>query len=570
MLGLPLAGLMWLGGRVVREEDAAFQHRLRDLMTGQLGNVDRLVVTHFEGIARRLRSSTKLEAFDAETVRAAVRGEPLAQQMIVLDTQGKLEHPHLEEPLNQGEREFLAESRQMLLDGDLARAAGIAVGTRGRPPETQAPGTRAAQDQRPGSNQTDGWYVWYQGRGVQLIFWRRLDDGRVVAVAIERARWLADLIASLPETIPENAGPENTAPDAAGASGIGTDSARIRLVDSVGQTVYEWGRYQPEPSEVAFAESTVSQPLATWRLQAFVPQSLMSGADRSRWFQVISGIAAIGLTLLLVAAIFWRGYAQDMKNALQRVSFVNQVSHELKTPLTNIRMYADLLERDLSILDEDTARRPLTRLQVILQESQRLSRLIGNVLTFARQQRCTLQLNPRPGLLDDIVRQTVQQFAPSLARMNLHVELDLKASSPVRVDPDAVEQILVNLIGNVEKYASTGRLLKIATRLHDGTSIITVEDRGPGIPASERESVFRPFYRLSDRIEDAAGTGIGLAIVRELSRLHGGDTRIVDAECGACFEVTLKSEPDQSVAPDALDRPHHRAADATATEGTKP
>jgi len=103
-----------------------------------------------------------------------------------------------------------------------------------------------------------------------------------------------------------------------------------------------------------------------------------------------------------------------------------------------------------------------------------------------------------------------------------------------------VEQILVNLFSNVEKYAASGGVLQVASSQTGETTTITVSDGGPGIPARQHEAIFQPFYRSSDRLVDVAGTGIGLSIARELAQLHGGDVRLVDSETGACFEVTLK------------------------------
>ncbi|MCH7728560.1 MAG: hypothetical protein IH991_19070, partial [Planctomycetes bacterium] len=110
-----------------------------------------------------------------------------------------------------------------------------------------------------------------------------------------------------------------------------------------------------------------------------------------------SALAVMGVALGGLAIYLYRGHAREMHEASQRVNFVNQVSHELKTPLTNIRMYADLMELDLQAIDAESAAKPHSRLQVIISESQRLSRLIGNVLTFAKQQRGPMELRLRTG-----------------------------------------------------------------------------------------------------------------------------------------------------------------------------
>ena len=106
-----------------------------------------------------------------------------------------------------------------------------------------------------------------------------------------------------------------------------------------------------------------------------------------------------------------------------------------------------------------------------------------------------------------------------------------------------VEQILVNLFNNVEKYAVQGKRLDIASRQDGERTTILVSDAGPGIPPAEQDRIFQPFYRISNRLEGPAGAGIGLSIARGLARLHQGDLRLVDSATGATFEVELHTPP---------------------------
>ena len=300
------------------------------------------------------------------------------------------------------------------------------------------------------------------------------------------------------------------------------------------------GAYEPEDDAVPFAETALTRPLTNWRLQALVPDELATGARRSVYFNLASGLGAAVIGIAVQGAFFWREYAREIREAARRVSFVNQVSHELKTPLTNIRMYAELLEQDLDELGPAESDKPVGRLRIIVSESQRLSRLIGNVLTFSRQQRRTLTLRPVAASVDAVVQQVIEQFTPSLERVGIEVTCNLSASETVMIDVDALEQILVNLINNVEKYAADGHQLELTTTQSDDVATIRVADRGPGIPAAQHEAVFQPFRRLSDNPVDAAGTGIGLSIARELARLHSGDLRIEASEQGACFCIELR------------------------------
>jgi signal transduction histidine kinase len=246
----------------------------------------------------------------------------------------------------------------------------------------------------------------------------------------------------------------------------------------------------------------------------------------------------LALVIAGLAIYFFRENAREMREASQRVSFVNQVSHELKTPLTNIRMYAEMIDEELGEEDE-TLRR---RLQIIVAESQRLSRLIGNVLTFSRKQRSTLTLHPEPGNIDSVLRDLTQNFEPSLRAKGIETTCFGNAGHTAVFDRDVLEQIVGNLLSNVEKYARSARGVEVRSTQEDETVTITVADDGPGIPQRDRARVFDPFYRVSNRLTDGvAGTGIGLSIARDLARLHGGDLLLQPSARGACFRLAIRA-----------------------------
>ncbi len=217
---------------------------------------------------------------------------------------------------------------------------------------------------------------------------------------------------------------------------------------------------------------------------------------------------------------------------------MNQVSHELRTPLTNICLYADLVSDSLdSESDEDAPNRQ--RMAVIQSESQRLGRLISNVLQYARDESHPSDLRIRAAVVDDIVRDVLTAFEPRLHAVGLTVSQKLSAGNVRCVDPDVVEQILVNLISNAEKYAASGKRLEVETQQALEHVDIWVRDEGPGVAAKMKDKVFLPFVRASDRLDAPAGTGIGLTIARTLARKHGGDCRLLPSPIGAVFHCRL-------------------------------
>jgi signal transduction histidine kinase len=186
-------------------------------------------------------------------------------------------------------------------------------------------------------------------------------------------------------------------------------------------------------------------------------------------------------------------------------------------------------------------------LSVVETEVARLDRLIQNVLNYARQQRDKLSVQPRPISLDHVVERAVKHWRLLLERKGFELETHLLGPNEMSADPDAIEQILGNLISNVDKYAKYGKWISIRTEQEPekGIARIIVEDRGPGIPTSKRRAVFEPFERLrSDLDEGVSGTGIGLTISRELAELHGGSLLVCpNYKEGARFILTLPLQP---------------------------
>ena len=523
---LPLTLLAWFGVRIARDGRTVVRENVRALLAEQLRETDQMIANHFQRLESELLSLTEISSYEGDALRDSlrelIRQESKISQIFVLDANGDLQHPNIDKPLNTGEIEFLKRAGQFLQDKDLIRLEG--QGHRSGEAQVHAADGRVESS---ASQTTDhGWYVWFWERGVHLIFWRRDAGGGIIAAELVRPRWMADLIVVLPQT-----------PFDESESG----SSRIKLTNSNDNTVYQWGGLEPEPEAEPFVVEPLSAPLSSWRLKYYVADSRFDPiSGNGAYFNLFTGLAALVLVVVGLAVSFYRESSRELREAATRVKFVNQVSHELKTPLTNIRMYAELLEHDLDAIDE-TELKPRSRLNVILAESARLSRLITNVLMFASQQRHQTKLKYQVAVVDVVIREVLEYFKPTLEQNSIEVEYRGEATEPAEFDVDALEQILVNLINNVEKYAAEGRVLSIHSRQSPDQITITISDQGPGISLADRERVFQPFYRVAPPLEAAAGAGIGLSISRSLARLHGGDIELSPSERGACFQVTIKT-----------------------------
>lgn len=367
-----------------------------------------------------------------------------------------------------------------------------------------------------------GWSIGFRKNGINLIFSFRKSDGYLIAAEISRTQLIADI--TLLSPISKSQTNNST-------------QSRITLTNARGDVISQWGRYEPEKNSKPLVSYGLAVPLNSWKLNYF---SAKIDLDNSySYAPFVLGVSAVFIAVFGLAFYFYRESNRELTVASQRVTFVNQVSHELKTPLTNIRMYAELLEEDL----EDTNDKTRSRMQVIINESQRLSRMIINVLNFARHQRKQLTIIRSMRIVDDIIRHVLDQLRPALQRLNIEVEFKANASQEINIDTDILEQILHNLISNVEKYAATGQYLGIESNIINGTVQLILSDKGPGIPRPMVHKIFEAFYRGNNQLaEGVSGTGIGLSISRELARLHGGDLELVNSQQGITFKLTLDSK----------------------------
>ncbi len=511
---IPLGITGWLGMRMAAEEQQQTRIRFERLLQQRLQEIARPLESMVEERKSTLLADTAgFGALSTPELRTLGWKHPEVEQFFLLGADERLQFPDPDTALSRREAAFVERTRAIWAEQALFRQPA--------PESEAAPSPILASSLDSFSKSTapepanHGWFSWHWGNGLNLLFWQQLPDGSIAGAELDRLTLLSDLIALLPDN-------------------AGNGESRIRLLDAGDRILYQWGGFEPGPNTTPLAELSLRSPLDSWRLAYFGPADTVPSGEAA-WFQVLLGLAIVILLALLILTYIYRELTRAMREAGQRVNFVNQVSHELKTPLTNIRMYAELLQQDM---EEDHASHG--RLKVIVDETQRLSRLIGNVLGFARGQRKSLTLRPVKGVLDRCVEEVLNPFLPNLEQQDIRVETRLNASDPFPFDPDAVTQIIANLLNNVEKYAAEGGYLLVTTRQEEGDFLLEVCDQGPGIAPSLRQRIFKPFYRIrSDLTEGVSGTGIGLSISRDLARLHGGDLTLEPSEQGACFLLRL-------------------------------
>lgn len=256
-------------------------------------------------------------------------------------------------------------------------------------------------------------------------------------------------------------------------------------------------------------------------------------------------LAALALLAILIASgtafLTWRDVRRDAAVAEQRSHFVSSVSHELKTPLTAVRMYAELLRMRHDISEAERQE----YLDTIISESERLTRLINNVLDISKIERGERNYHLRQVSLHDLVAdiQRSMAFPLSQAGFTLRVECGTDVDV-VKADYDALAQAILNLISNAVKFSGEQREIDLIVTKRGGNAIIQVRDRGRGMTASVRQRVFDRFYRAPDAEQAGIpGNGLGLAVVAHVAAGHGGS---VDVESepgtGSTFSLYLPLE----------------------------
>jgi signal transduction histidine kinase len=323
--------------------------------------------------------------------------------------------------------------------------------------------------------------------------------------------------------------------------GVFVDSAGgVRIGDATGHTIYASETHEPSPfvgrEAIApwlgglWAEATLRPGIASRLIAGGVPRSRLP---------IALGVLAVAAALTVAALLLIR---RESELARLRTDLVAGVSHELRTPLAQIRMFSEtlLLER---VRSDDERQRSLA---IIDQEARRLTQLVENLLHFSRAERQLTRVALRPVDLADVVRQATEAFTPLAQARSVTLRGDAASPLPGTADPDALRQIVLNLLDNAVKYGPAGQTVTVGLGATGGQARLTVDDQGPGVPPGDRDRVWERFFRLPrDREAPAPGTGIGLAVVRELVALHGGRAWVESApdSGGARFVVEWPLAP---------------------------
>ena len=279
---------------------------------------------------------------------------------------------------------------------------------------------------------------------------------------------------------------------------------------------------------------------ATWRRVAVEverPGEDEAGGDVLRFTIRPMVIQDVLVTLLIIEDITQQRVAESSRHA-----FVAQATHELRTPLTNIRLSA---ETAIDLGDEDPKLRSQC-LNAINHATRRLERMVSQMLSIAQIEAGAISLARDDVRMGDLLNELMADYQPHAQEKSIGLSLEMAPKLPViQADRDLVTLVLQNLIGNAMKYTPDGGKVQVTVEPRGGVLAVTVADSGIGISESDAPRIFEKFYRADDkRVHAATGSGLGLAVAREVARLHGGDITLQSQlNEGSTFTFTILAGP---------------------------
>ena len=265
-----------------------------------------------------------------------------------------------------------------------------------------------------------------------------------------------------------------------------------------------------------------------------------------------AGAGVLGWVTLVLSLVFLGGFTavyrvglSQINLAQQQQDFVASVSHELKTPLTSIRMYGEMLKEGWA--DDEKRQRYY---EFIHDESERLSRLISNVLQLARISRNEPQFDMQPVAVGELMSNTESKIASQVERAGFELRFIQDESvndATISIDEDCFTQIIINLVDNAIKFSKDAKEKAVEVRckrVANDQIVFSVRDFGPGVPRDQMKKIFELFYRSeSELTRETIGTGIGLSIVYQLTTAMGGSVDLVNVDPGAEFRVSWQAMP---------------------------
>lgn len=370
-----------------------------------------------------------------------------------------------------------------------------------------------------------GWIPWFSENQLFILGWvQEYENSSIYGIEIEWVTLLSRLVVDLPRLDDKN--------------------VAMVLMDGNTHIIHQMGQMKLSDNGKPEVVIPVSSLLPHWQIAVFVDNKGFGSGGQGFFILSMILLGTFIVSIVSGGLLLTRMTLMNIKDAHEKTSFVSSVSHELKTPLTSIRMYAELLSSK-RVKDENKTQNYLS---VIVNESQRLTRLINNVLDFGRLEQGKKTYQHQVVDVCLFLSEMIKAHSIRICEKGLEIRTNIiepgnENSYLIKTDRDALEQVFLNLLDNALKYAGTGKFIRFVLEHNDSYVEMKICDDGPGIPKAQRDMIFKKFYRADDSLTaKEPGSGLGLSIARQILRDLGGDLIFEPVPGnGSCFTARIKN-----------------------------
>jgi signal transduction histidine kinase len=341
---------------------------------------------------------------------------------------------------------------------------------------------------------------------LQLLFWKKASGNRIHGCVVDLKEVQRRIVAGLPQ--------------------LYSRERIITVLDHNGQPIVMPKKHTVGDWTKPFVTAVISEKLPRWSIASYLADPGVITAQ-SRFNALVIGllVAILLLSIIIGGVLAFRSIFAELVRARQRTTFVANVSHELKTPLTSIRLLAEMI-KDGRQPDRE---KQDNYLNIIVSETERLTRLINNVLDFSRADKGTKKYAMETVDIVALCRDVLESQRVRLEYGHFQVKFTADIDKVmVRADTEAIKQALLNLLSNSEKYSQEEKMIELSVRMEGSGCIIDVMDKGIGIKPQHVPLLFGEFYRVDDSLTARVqGTGLGLTITKQIVGDHNGTIRYI-------------------------------------------
>lgn len=325
-------------------------------------------------------------------------------------------------------------------------------------------------------------------------------------------------------SIIETAGPSHT--------GTSTLAMAVTISDENNRVLFTTG----PPQAGYILESNFERPFSNWKAAAGLKNTNLDYLARDSFLHSAGATVLVLLFLLLGIALTLRATDREARLAQAKSNFVANVSHELKTPLSLLSLFSEILE--LGLVKNEAKK--IEYYQVMRHESRRLNKLIDNILDFSKIEAGRKTYNFVAGDMAEVIENVLSSYRYQIDNSGFDVQTNMPDSlPPVSIDRDAMTQAVSNLLDNAIKYSGDVKQLSITTKTLGSDLSVEIADRGIGIPHAEQAKIFEKFYRVGNGlVHDVKGSGLGLSLVKHIVEAHNG-TISVESVVGKGSRFTI-------------------------------